>query len=40
MGNRLPALVLVILLRCEPSPFISHNSQPPALLLEKAMRAG
>jgi hypothetical protein len=39
VGKRFPDLVLVILLRCE-SPFISHNSQPSALSLEKAMRAG
>jgi hypothetical protein len=40
VGKRFPDLVLVILLRFEPSPFISHNSQPPALSLEKAMRDG
>jgi hypothetical protein len=40
VGKRFPALVLVILLRFEPFAFISHNSQPPALPLEKAMRAG
>jgi hypothetical protein len=34
VGKRFPAVVLVILLRFEPSPFISHNSTPPALLLE------
>jgi hypothetical protein len=31
VGKRFPR---VILLRFEPSPFISHNSTPPALLLE------